>query len=72
MKKVTRCYECKKLVRYYDTYKVKLDKPELRDGMMVEETRLCQDCTRSAGYKVKADKYIPTTSKKYKSPDESI
>lgn len=53
MKRVTRCFDCNRLVRFYNTYKVRMDPPELKNGIMVEEVRLCKKCTHNAGYKVK-------------------
>lgn len=53
MKKVTRCYRCRNITRLNETYMAKLETPELDNGRMVEEIRLCRHCAMVAGYKVK-------------------
>lgn len=62
MKKLTRCFECKKLIRFYGSYQVRVmeTKPAIVTEDYVvpakEETktvRVCANCLNDAGYKIK-------------------
>lgn len=61
MKKATRCYECKKMVRDADTYWIKLEEDQIVNGITVkanDETirKFCPICTFEAGYIVNREK----------------
>ena len=53
MKRVTRCFNCKNIIRLQGSFTAKLEEPELTNGRLVDVIRLCRDCSAKAGYKVK-------------------
>ena len=53
MKRVTRCFGCKKITRKQGAFTAKLEKPEILDGAFVDVVNLCRACAEYAGYKVK-------------------
>lgn len=69
-KRVSRCFNCKQVVRLAGSFTAKLDEPELTNGRLVETIKLCRPCASKAGYKVKG--YTDgkrTTSKSVKGTD---
>jgi len=58
MKTVIRCLNCREIMRFSQSYAIKLTQKtkSFLTGEEKEETifgRLCRDCAESAGYKVK-------------------
>jgi hypothetical protein len=63
LKKLIECISCGKLTAYYKSYKVGVTRPIAIPGVPVSkqpldtyEGRLCRNCYKSAGYKVKGEK----------------
>jgi DNA-directed RNA polymerase subunit N (RpoN/RPB10) len=53
VKKVTRCHNCGKVIRVFGSFTAKLEQPELLNGRLVDVIKLCRECSKNAGYKVK-------------------
>lgn len=64
MKRITRCYECKKLVRLHGSMVAKVAENVKKfrdDGVVIEvveekKVTLCRNCVAEAGYKVESKK----------------
>lgn len=52
-KRVIRCFGCNRVVRKAGSFSVRLEQPELYNGRLVNNIKLCRTCTKEAGYKVK-------------------
>lgn len=59
MKQVTRCYNCKDIIRLAGSFKAEIKEPSIINGvefpdMVVKKSiSLCRECAGKAGYKVK-------------------
>ena len=53
MKKVSKCFNCGNVIRTYGSFTAKLEEPELVNGRLIDVIKLCRDCSKKAGYKVK-------------------
>lgn len=50
MKKVTRCFNCKRIIKLAGSFTAELDEQELVNGRMVQVIKLCRPCSADAGY----------------------
>ena len=58
MKKITRCYGCKRIIRVHGSYTASMREEEVIGGIITgkyidKEVNLCRNCAYEAGYKVK-------------------
>ena len=65
MKQVTRCYNCKNIIRLSGSFHAEIkEAPEVNgiiftDMSVTKKIVLCRKCAFNAGYKVKGDEFTP-------------